>query len=355
QPLPPVSSTDEDLQLQIALTLSKQEHEKEVRAWKGENSLLQKALEENAKSPVESTGTSWGPAADPWVPLPSEDPLTHSSAGQASSSPWNLPPVSSASDPWGIKALPPGVSSTDPWGKQSPPARVTSAADPWGGSTDNSSAPDNSTFDLFAKLPESVDQPEHEAPSSVKANSSGDVDLFGDLIPSTAENGIHSKDIFDIASLGDSLPDSKEKDNKTPETFLGPSASSLVNLDSLVTVPQSVKSRNPFLAGLSAPSPTNPFNVDQPKPTLNQMRTNSPVPSVPMGMPMNSMTYSASLPLPLSSIPSTMTLPASVSAFPQAGAGPFPELPSNLPQPLLPLSGSIPPPLASQSGMNPFL
>lgn len=85
------------------------------------------------------------------------------------------------------------------------------------------------------------------------------------------------------------------------------------------------------------------------------MRTNSPVPSVPMGMPMNSMTYSASLPLPLSSIPSTMTLPASVSAFPQAGAGPFPELPSNLPQPLLPLSGSIPPPLASQSGMNPFL
>lgn len=76
-----------------------------------------------------------------------------------------------------------------------------------------------------------------------------DVDLFGDFIPSTAENGIQNKDIFDIASLGDSLPDSKEKDNKTPETFLGPSASSLVNLDSLVTVPQSMKSRNPFLAG----------------------------------------------------------------------------------------------------------
>ncbi|XP_070596099.1 epsin-3 isoform X2 [Erythrolamprus reginae] len=434
KPPPPVSSTDEDLQLQIALTLSKQEHEKEVRAWKGENSLLQKALEEsnlgveevedddkgkktqssvleladifgpapvtsthtsadpwdipgggtvrsvdtdfsppalslssswdhnNTKSPVESTGTSWGPAADPWVPLPSEDALTHSSANQASPSPWNLPPASSASDPWGIKALPSGVSSsTGPWGQQSPPAplsaSVTSAADPWGGSTDNSSAPDNNKFDLFAKLPESVDQSEYEssqAPSSVKANSSGDVDLFGDLIPSSAENGIQNKDLFDIASLGDHLPDSK--DNKTPETFLGPNASSLVNLDSLVTVPQSMKSRNPFLAGLSAPSPTNPFNVDHPKPTLNQMRTNSPVPSVPMGMPMNSMTYSASLPLPLSSIPSSMTLPASVSAFPQAGAGPFPELPSNLPQPLLPLSGSVPPPpLASQSGMNPFL
>ncbi|XP_063149284.1 epsin-3 isoform X2 [Candoia aspera] len=409
KPLPPVSSTDEDLQLQIALTLSKQEHEKEVRAWKGENSLLQKALEESnlgveevedddkakkkqssvleladifgpapvasahtsadpwdipdTKSSVESTGTSWGPAADPWVPLPLEDSLTHTSTSQASSGPWNLPPVSSASDPWGIKSLPSGVSSSDPWGKQSPPAPlsagVTAAADPWGGSIDSSSAPGNSTFDLFAKLPEPVDQPEHEssqAPSSVKSNSSVDVDLFGDLIPSTKEDGIKSKDIFDIASLGDSLPDSKEKkDNKTPETFLGPSASSLVNLDSLVTVPQSLKSRNPFLAGLSAPSPTNPFNVDQPKPTLNQMRTNSPVPSVPMGVPVNSMTYSTSLPLPLSSIPSTMTLPASVSAFPQAVAGPFPELPSNLPQPLLPLSGSVPPPLASQNSMNPFL
>ncbi|XP_026557706.1 epsin-3 isoform X3 [Pseudonaja textilis] len=304
QPLPPVSSTDEDLQLQIALTLSKQEHEKEVRAWKGENSLLQKALEESNLDVEE---------------VDDKEKKTQSS-------------VLELADIFGPAAVPSTHTSADPW-----------------------DIPDNSAFDLFAKLPESVDQPEHEAPSSVKANSSGDVDLFGELIPSAAENGIQSKDIFDIASLGDSLPDSKEKDNKAPETFLGPSASSLVNLDSLVTVPQSVKSRNPFLAGLSAPSPTNPFNVDQPKPTLNQMRTNSPVPSVPMGMPMNSMTYSASLPLPLSSIPSTMTLPASVSAFPQAGAGPFPELPSNLPQPLLPLSGSIPPPLASQSSMNPFL
>ncbi|XP_063149288.1 epsin-3 isoform X6 [Candoia aspera] len=310
QPLPPVSSTDEDLQLQIALTLSKQEHEKEVRAWKGENSLLQKALEESN--------------------LGVEEVEDDDKAKKKQSS------VLELADIFG----------------PAPVASAHTSADPW-------DIPGNSTFDLFAKLPEPVDQPEHEssqAPSSVKSNSSVDVDLFGDLIPSTKEDGIKSKDIFDIASLGDSLPDSKEKkDNKTPETFLGPSASSLVNLDSLVTVPQSLKSRNPFLAGLSAPSPTNPFNVDQPKPTLNQMRTNSPVPSVPMGVPVNSMTYSTSLPLPLSSIPSTMTLPASVSAFPQAVAGPFPELPSNLPQPLLPLSGSVPPPLASQNSMNPFL
>ncbi|XP_077184062.1 epsin-3 isoform X5 [Paroedura picta] len=416
QPLPPVSSTDEDLQLQIVLNLSKEEHEKEVRAWQGENSLLQKALEESnlgaeeedendkmkksqssvleladifgpapvtsthtsadpwdipdTKLTVESTGTSWRPTADPWVPVSSVDPLsqTASSTNEASPGPWSLPPISSSassSDPWGMKSLSPSLSSSDPWGKPSLPAPVaagaTSAADPWGESTDKPSTASSVTFDLFAKLPEQVDQPEHnntQAPSSVRSNSPVDVDLFGDMIPNTKENGVKNKDIFDVTGLGESLPDDKKdkKDCKTPETFLGPNASSLVNLDSLITAPQSLKSRNPFLAGLSTPSPTNPFNtVDQPKPTLNQMRTSSPVPSIAIGMPMNSMTYSASLPLPLSSIPSAMTLPASASAFPQAGARPFPEIPVNLPQPLLPLSGSGPAPLPSQGSMNPFL
>ncbi|XP_042308740.1 epsin-3 isoform X2 [Sceloporus undulatus] len=441
----PQTTGEEELQLQLALAMSREEAEKEVRAWQGENSLLQRALEEshlgaeeeeeedktkksqssvlelvdifapapvtsthtsadpwdipggsnprslevwnhetafsppalslssswehnNTKSTMESAGTSWGPTADPWVPVPLGDPLSQaaSSTNHASPGPWNPPhdtsSSASSSDPWGMKSQPSSVSSSDPWGKSSPPtltsAATTSAADPWRGSLDTA---DSASFDLFAKLPEQTDQPERDssqALSSVKSSSPVDVSLFGDLIPSTMENGVKNKDIFDISGLGESLPDSKKekKDNKTPETFLGPNASSLVNLDSLVTAPQSLKSRNPFLAGLSTPSPTNPFNVvDQPKPTLNQMRTSSPVPSVAMGMNMNSMTYSASLPLPLSSIPSAMTLPASMSAFPQAGAGPFPELPSNLPQPLLPLSGSVPPPLPSQGSMNPFL
>ncbi|XP_072846717.2 epsin-3 isoform X2 [Pogona vitticeps] len=439
KPQPPVSSTDEDLQLQIALTLSKQEHEKEVRAWQGENSLLQRALEEshlgteeeeeeertkksqssmlelvdifgpapvtsahtsadpwdipggsnpqsaevwdhdtafsppalslsssweqnNTKSTVETTGASWGPTADPWVPVPSGDPLPSSSTHQVSSGPWDLPHATPSSGPWGMESLSSTVTSSDPWRKSSPPAPVSadvaSTADPWGGSLEKPSTAGSAAFDLFAKQ---VDQPEHDssqAPSSVRSNSPVDMGLFGDLIPSTRENGTKNKDVFDITSLGDSLPDTKKekKDSKTPETFLGPNASSLVNLDSLVTAPQNLKSRNPFLAGLSTPSPTNPFNViDQAKPTLNQMRTSSPVPSAAMGMTMNSMSYSASLPLPLSSIPSSVTLPASMSAFPQAGAGPFPELPTNLPQPLLPLSGSVPPTLPPQSSMNPFL
>lgn len=178
-------------------------------------------------------------------------------------------------------------------------------------------------------------------------------DPFGDLFPSTRQDGAKS---FDLSNLTDSLPESgkERKDCKTPEAFLGPAASSLVNLDSLVAPTPASKTRNPFLSGLSTPSPTNPFSLsEQPKPTLNQMRTSSPVPGLPAGHPANSMTYSASLPLPLSSVPAaTAALPASASAFPQAGT--FPELPGTLPQPLLPLSGPPAPPSAP-GGLNPFL
>ncbi|XP_075375241.1 epsin-3 isoform X3 [Mycteria americana] len=375
KPLPPISSTDEERQLQLALALSKEEHEKEVRAWQGENSLLQRAMEETAqgreeeeeedkmkksqssileladifgpapapsshtsadpwdvpdmKPKAEPTASAWAGAADPWVPVPAAggEPLSQASASsqQTSAGPWDFPPgTTAASDPWGKAPLSSGFPPADPWVTASPPAQVsgsTPAADPW------------------AAVAEQTPNPE--------------LDPFGDLFPSARQDGAKS---FDLANLADSLPESgkERKDCKTPEAFLGPAASSLVNLDSLVAPAPASKTRNPFLSGLSTPSPTNPFSLaEQPKPTLNQMRTSSPVPSLPAGLPANSMTYSASLPLPLSSVPAAATaLPASASAFPQAGT--FPELPSNLPQPLLPLSGPPAPPPAP-GGLNPFL
>ncbi|XP_068769818.1 epsin-3 isoform X4 [Struthio camelus] len=377
----PQTTGEEELQLQLALAMSREEAEKEVRAWQGENSLLQRALEETApgreeeeeedkmkksqssileladifgpapvppshtsadpwdmpdlKPKAEPAASAWAGAADPWVPLPATagDPLSQATASshQTSAGPWDFPPgassSSSSSDPWGKTPLSSSFSSADPWVKASPPAQVasgaTSAADPW------------------ATVTEQPPNPE--------------LDPFGDLFPSAKQNGAKS---FDLANLADALAESckERKDCKTPEAFLGPAASSLVNLDSLVAAPQASKTRNPFLSGLSTPSPTNPFSVaEQPKPTLNQMRTSSPVPGLAAGVPVNSMTYSASLPMPLSSVPPAAALPASASAFPQAGAGPFPELPSNLPQPLLPLSGPSPPPPPSQGGLNPFL
>ncbi|XP_069655252.1 epsin-3 isoform X3 [Haliaeetus albicilla] len=375
KPLPPISSTDEERQLQLALALSKEEHEKEVRTWQGENSLLQRASEETTQgkeeeeeedkmkksqssileladifgpAPAPSSHTSadpwdmpdmkpkaepaasaWSGATDPWVPVPAAggEPLSQASASsqQTSAGPWDFPRgTTAASDPWGKAPLSSGFPAADPWGTASPPTQVsgsTPAADPW------------------AAVAEQPPNPE--------------LDPFGDLFSSTRQDGTKS---FDLANLADSLPESgkERKDCKTPEAFLGPAASSLVNLDSLVAPAPASKTRNPFLSGLSTPSPTNPFSLaEQPKPTLNQMRTSSPVPGLPAALPANSMTYSASLPLPLSSVPAAAAaLPASASAFPQAGT--FPELPSNLPQPLLPLSGPPAPPSAP-GGLNPFL
>ncbi|XP_065503910.1 epsin-3 isoform X3 [Caloenas nicobarica] len=377
KPLPPISSTDEERQLQLALALSKEEHEKEVRTWQGENSLMQRAMEETApgreeeeeedkmkksqssileladifgpapapsshtsadpwdmpdmKPKAEPAASAWAGAADPWVPVPAAggEPVSQASASsqQTSAGPWDFPPgtaTAAASDPWGKVPLSSGFPPVDPWATASPPAQgsgSTPATDPWA---------------AVAEQPPNAE-----------------LDPFGDLFPSTRQDGAKS---FDLTNLADSLPESSKerKDCKTPEAFLGPAASSLVNLDSLVAPAPASKTRNPFLSGLSTPSPTNPFSLaEQPKPTLNQMRTSSPVPSLPAGLPANSMTYSASLPMPLSSVPpAATTLPASASAFPQAGT--FPELPSNLPKPLLPLSGRPAPPTAP-GGLNPFL
>ncbi|XP_066421813.1 epsin-3 isoform X2 [Molothrus aeneus] len=372
----PQTTGEEELQLQLALAMSREEAEKEVRTWQGENSLQQRPVEETApgrdeeqeedkmkksqssileladifgpapapsshtsadpwdmtdmKPKVEPVASAWTGAADPWVPVPDPggEPLSQasSSSQQTPAGPWDFPPsTTAASDPWGKAPMSSGFPPADPWGTASPPApqgsNSTPAPDPW------------------AAVPE---QPPTTEP-----------DPFGDLFPSTRQDGAKN---FDLANLADSLPESGKdrKDCKTPEAFLGPAASSLVNLDSLVAPTPASKTRNPFLSGLSTPSPTNPFSLsEQPKPTLNQMRTSSPVPGLPTGHPANSMTYSASLPLPLSSVPAaTAALPASASAFPQAGT--FPELPSTLPQPLLPLSGPPAPPSAP-GGLNPFL
>ncbi|NWU05816.1 EPN3 protein, partial [Cephalopterus ornatus] len=406
----PISSTDEERQLQLALALSKEEHEKEVRTWQGENSLQQRAVEETAqgreeeqeedkmkksqssileladifgpvpapsshasadpwdmpdmKPKAEPVASAWAGAADPWVPVPdtSGEPLSQAStsAQQTSAGPWDFTPSSTAaSDPWGKAPVSSGFPPVDPWGTASPPApqgsSSTPAPDPWAAVPEQppNAAPGGNAFDPFAKPPEPPEQEPSQPPSSAKSSSPVEPDPFGDLFPSTRQDGAKS---FDLTNLADSLPESgkERKDCKTPEAFLGPAASSLVNLDSLVAPTPASKTRNPFLSGLSTPSPTNPFSLsEQPKPTLNQMRTSSPVPGLPAGHPANSMTYSASLPMPLSSVPAaTAALPASASAFPQAGT--FPELPGALPQPLLPLSGPPAPPSAP-GGLNPFL
>ncbi|XP_007103584.2 epsin-3 isoform X6 [Physeter macrocephalus] len=410
----PQTSGEEELQLQLALAMSREEAEKEVRSWRGDDSPVangagagphrrrdreperEEREEEKLKTTqssildlvdifapapalpsthcsadpwdipglrpnTEPSGSSWGPSADPWSPVRSGSILSQSQ-------PWNLTPMFSSSEPWGRTPVPPaGPPPTDSWAQNSPHHKPpNTGADPWGASVETSNTPvldGTSTFDPFAKPPVSTETKEGlecaQVLPSGKPSSPVELDLFGDPDPSSKQNGTKEPDAFDLDVLGEALtqPSKDTPARRTPESFLGPSASSLVNLDSLVKAPQAAKTRNPFLTGFSTPSPTNPFaGGDQGRPTLNQMRTGSPALGLAAcGQVGGSMTYSASLPLPLSSVPAGVTLPASVSVFPQARAF-TPPSPGSLPQPRLPISGSAgllnqPP----QASTNPFL
>ncbi|KAG7262650.1 hypothetical protein CRUP_001490 [Coryphaenoides rupestris] len=196
-----------------------------------------------------------------------------------------------------------------------------------------------------------------ESPAVTKAASprpwspSEDGDLFDEAMDGGQFNlngrGEGSPELFDLSRLDESLAAPSPRNCRTPEAFLDPSAASLVNLDALIPANPAAKTMNPFLSGVTAPSPNNPFQAEQPKLTLNQMgsSSNSPVPFA------SSLPYSASLPLPASQQQSS--LPTSLTHPSQAGG---PDLTGGLPQPLLPLSSAST--LVSQSeqhSQNPFL
>ncbi|XP_069050781.1 epsin-3 isoform X1 [Lepisosteus oculatus] len=382
KPAPPTSlEMDEDTQLQIALSLSKEEHEKEQRSRQGDERLLQRALEESRRESSSGHQESalmdlvdiFGPApttlastsGDPWDLSADDDHISRrnppgtsdpwdSVAGAHSSSPvtvspWSPTPASSApSQPWGSK-----LTQSDPWeptlrGPSSSPAQA------WDSPAHHTGA---SGSDPFCRLGEGpVERSGLETLSSAQSGSTAEMDLFGEPLPSTQMNGRGcSPESFDLTSLGETLGNPSPRACRTPEAFLGPTAASLVNLDSLIPPNPPAKNRNPFLSVLSAPSPTNPFQSEQPRLTLNQMRPSSGSPQ-PGPLP-----YSASLPLPLSSRAGA-TLPSSLTQPPTSGAPAFTspaallDLPSTLPQPLLPLSSATPLSLQpDQLSQNPFM
>lgn len=150
---------------------------------------------------------------------------------------------------------------------------------------------------------------------------------------------------FDLSRLREGLADLTPRTSRTPESFLDPTAASLVNLDSLIPLNPPAKTTNPFLTELSASATSNPFQSEQPRLTLNQMRSESP----------SSLSSNSSLPPSVSLQPPI--LPASFThppAFPPS-QGLLDVIP-NLPQPLLPFP-TMPPPgqQGDQQAQNPFL
>ena len=60
--------------------------------------------------------------------------------------------------------------------------------------------------------------------------------------------GEGSPELFDLSRLEDSLAAPSPRNCRTPESFLGPTAASLVNLDALIPANPPAKTLNPFLS-----------------------------------------------------------------------------------------------------------
>ncbi|XP_033825552.1 epsin-3 isoform X2 [Periophthalmus magnuspinnatus] len=373
----PQTSGEEELQLQLALAMSREESQKEQRCRQGDESLLQKALDESRRESQAGAQESamldlvdiFGPSSE--GPPPSSDPWSSKPVDEPNSDPWNsvgahthtvrgspwtepTPSRSKSSNPWAQCSSP----STDPW--EAPPPSSRAVNDEWHSPSES----DNDVAGPFIAQNEDESKLEYPQVNSPLPASPTDAELFsakpisdpfagGESDPFGAEplakpqiNGrdTASPEMFNLSRLGPPLSTPVTRMCRTPEAFLGPTGASLVNLDTLIpSNPPTKTHNNPFLSGLSSPSPTNPFHCDQPRLTLNQMRPASTSP-----LPPHMLSYSPSLPLPLHH-----QLPVLPSSFTQPPAAIL-EMPTNLPQPLLPLSPRQVPCTQAHSN-NPFL
>uniref|UniRef100_A0AAQ4NSA0 Epsin 2 n=1 Tax=Gasterosteus aculeatus aculeatus TaxID=481459 RepID=A0AAQ4NSA0_GASAC len=247
----PQTSGEEELQLQLALVMSREAARAERR------SRIGKAAQEEERAAVRSDGPDERPGAQGH-----RRPLGGRSRGRRTGGPVAVLRVCTQAGPprgpVGHRCLCPAHEERRSLGIQLPSCRR-----PLGPRSLPPSGFQHS-FDLFNAS--NGDGGVASILSQASLASSGSLDLFDPLPGSMSMSGIGNPT------------------RKTPESFLGPNAA-LVNLDSLVTKPaQPAPVVNPFLAstGLSAPAAAahaNPFQVSQPAPpTLNQMRV-SPMPS----------------------------------------------------------------------------
>ncbi|XP_014836877.1 PREDICTED: epsin-2 isoform X1 [Poecilia mexicana] len=364
----PQTSGEEELQLQLALAMSREAAEQEERLRRGDDLRLQMALEESKKEDPGSAKLPKkkkepqsslmdlmnvpepGPKSDPW----GMGGGAGARAAAASGDPWqpygSAPRPSVPPDPWAAPATLPAMKASDPWADSAP------ASDPWGSGAGRPKTSNTGNFDLFSTSngTSKEDFSEFDSLRSSSSVPTADVGITSSLPSQVSLASSGSLDLFDPLPTSASI--STNPTRKTPESFLGPNAA-LVNLDSLVTKPaQPAPVVNPFLAatGGSAPAPVaNPFQMTQPvPPTLNQMRV-SPMPS---GF------GSIAEPMPLASVPAqpvTMVPLAGMApmghGMPGTGGGVGAGIPPSMsmPQPLM----SMPPQAGSQPAgtTNPFL
>ncbi|XP_058503429.1 epsin-1 isoform X1 [Solea solea] len=132
----------EDADLRFAITLSKEIHQKEERLRRGDDLRLQMAIEESRreKPKAEEGALMELSAVDPWgAPAGAAAAAAVATVGSAGPSPPPTVPAPAASGPWGAAppdpwgvASPTSPTNSDPWGGGAPPTIAPPPPDPWG-------------------------------------------------------------------------------------------------------------------------------------------------------------------------------------------------------------------------------
>ncbi|KAK6170541.1 hypothetical protein SNE40_018913 [Patella caerulea] len=289
----PSSLGEEEIQLQLALAMSKEEHDEEVRKQKSDDIKLQLAIDESKKQhdderkkqqPPTANNTILnmsGGVADPWgVPAQNSQPAD----------PWGAPkpqPTNQNVDAWGSPARVKPPTSSDPWGVSSPAPVVNQSSpapqiDPWG-LPPQATANQSGNFDAFG-----TPNAKTNAPTT---NGTNNIDDAFDLLSarsnenspakSNAQTENNSKDLWDLTGMNSSIDQATTNARKTPQDFLGANAA-LVNLDELVAK-NPPKGNNPFA---SSGQMNNPFEGSAPRVPMNQLQNTTPgFTSVNPGLP----------------------------------------------------------------------
>ncbi|XP_076073064.1 epsin-2-like isoform X1 [Mytilus galloprovincialis] len=320
----PSSAGEEEIQLQLALAMSKEEHDEELKKQKSDDVKLALALEESRKTQDDERRSKSKTTGQPGGLLTLDSPK------QLTTDPWGAPipaPVANT-DPWGAPVQAPAPTTADPW--QSPartvsPAQQQVSADPWGAPLAMPQAPppyssvaaSDPWITPAASAAVQSQPPRQKSPwdsSPTMDNNTGFDNGFGMGASAATTNGQKEDDGFDLLSsrstgnspakvsishggldgfdplggekkdpwlmdgMQDTLPSlqqqEQQKHRKTPQEFLGDNAN-LVNLDQLVTTSTKQATLNPF----EAPATSNPFAAqmsNQPaRMTLSQLQSNT--------------------------------------------------------------------------------
>ncbi|XP_078096844.1 epsin-2 isoform X2 [Mustelus asterias] len=301
----PQTSGEEELQLQLALAMSREAAEQEDRLRRGDDLRLQMALEESRRNSAVIVGST-APKKKKASTVTLMDPLPTAATQKV----WGVtvrPVIIGKDDPWGEVSSP---VASDPW--QSVDTKPATAVDPWGTSLSatqtvpKSVDPWTSSQTTSAVLKPSTD-PWGPGPSADSISGNTAFDPFSTL------NGAAKDDFADF----EDLRASSKRTGSAP-----------------VQVTQ-----------------INPFQINQPQPpTLNQMRAS---PLMASGQSTFGTVPAVSMePMPLSSMSAPMAMGiVPVPVIGRMGTGM--NIAGTMPQPLL--STGIPPPTSQTSTTNPFL